>query len=184
MSLLMTLIHNLNVLPMKSWSWHCGMFMKSNWCIHPRKETIALMDYLPSIVCRDWDFVGPPNKSIVSLPDASFQTWIEEFQVLSTLLLMTCIGFGSGSGSGFRSMIETWSGSYSCAIVKGLTCNFFSIALVIELFVVVVLMFVLVQETHCSKSSFFVQKFNFHFPRKLSIFLGEKLVKMWWFWTF
>ena len=82
MSLLMTSIHNLNVLPMKSWSWHCGMFMKSNWCIHPRKETIALVDYLPSIVCRDWDFVGPPNKSIVSLPDASFQTWIEEFQVL------------------------------------------------------------------------------------------------------
>ena len=32
--------------------------------------------------------------------------------------------------------------------------------------------------THCSKSSFFVQKFNFDFPRKLSIFLGEKLVKM------
>ena len=33
---------------------------------------------------------------------------------------------------------------------------------------------------HCSKSSFFVQKFNFDFPRKLSIFLGwiEKLVKM------
>ena len=26
---------------------------------------------------------------------------------------------------------------------------------------------------HCSKSSFFVQKFNFDFPRKLSIFLGE-----------
>ena len=25
---------------------------------------------------------------------------------------------------------------------------------------------------HCSKSSFFVQKFNFDFPRKLSIFLG------------
>ena len=39
-------------------------------------------------------------------------------------------------------------------------------------------------ETHCSKSSFFVQKFNFEFPRKLSIFLGEKLVKMLWFWTF
>ena len=38
--------------------------------------------------------------------------------------------------------------------------------------------------THCSKSSFFVQKFNFDFPRKLSIFLGEKLVKMLWFWTF
>ena len=30
----------------------------------------------------------------------------------------------------------------------------------------------------------FVQKFNFDFPRKLSIFLGEKLVKMLWFWTF
>ena len=29
---------------------------------------------------------------------------------------------------------------------------------------------------HCSKSPFFVQKFNFNFPRKLSIFLGEKLV--------
>ena len=28
--------------------------------------------------------------------------------------------------------------------------------------------------TNCSKSSFFVQKFNFDFPRKLSIFLGEK----------
>ena len=29
--------------------------------------------------------------------------------------------------------------------------------------------------THCSKYSFFVQKFNFEFPRKLSIFsLGEK----------
>ena len=26
---------------------------------------------------------------------------------------------------------------------------------------------------HCSKSSFFVQKFNFDFPRKLSIFLGK-----------
>ena len=38
--------------------------------------------------------------------------------------------------------------------------------------------------THCSKSSFFVQKFNFDFPRKLSIFWGEKLVKMLWFWTF
>ena len=38
--------------------------------------------------------------------------------------------------------------------------------------------------THCSKSSFFVQKFNFDFLRKLSIFLGEKLVKMLWFWTF
>ena len=30
---------------------------------------------------------------------------------------------------------------------------------------------------------FFVQKFNFDFPRKLSIFLGEKVVKMLWFWT-
>ena len=38
--------------------------------------------------------------------------------------------------------------------------------------------------THCSKSSFFVQKFNFDFPRKLSIFLGEKLAKMLWFWAF
>ena len=38
--------------------------------------------------------------------------------------------------------------------------------------------------THCSKSSFFVQKFNFDFPRKLSNFGGEKLVKMLWFWTF
>ena len=41
-----------------------------------------------------------------------------------------------------------------------------------------------VLDTHCSKSSFFVQKFNFDFPRKLLIFLGEKLVKMLWFWTF
>ena len=32
-----------------------------------------------------------------------------------------------------------------------------------------------------SKSSFFVQKFDFDFPRKLSIFWGEKLVKMLWF---
>ena len=31
---------------------------------------------------------------------------------------------------------------------------------------------------------FFVQKFNFDFPRKLSIFWGEKLVKMLWFRTF
>ena len=38
--------------------------------------------------------------------------------------------------------------------------------------------------SHCSKSSFFVQKFNFDFPRKFSIFWGEKLVKMLWFWTF
>ena len=29
-----------------------------------------------------------------------------------------------------------------------------------------------VQVSHCSKSSFFVQKFNFDFPRKLSIFFG------------
>ena len=29
-------------------------------------------------------------------------------------------------------------------------------------------------ETHCSKSSFFVQKFNFDFLRKLLIFLGWK----------
>ena len=42
----------------------------------------------------------------------------------------------------------------------------------------------LCSRSHCSKSSFFVQKFNFHFSRKLSIFLGEKLVKMLWFWTF
>ena len=28
--------------------------------------------------------------------------------------------------------------------------------------------------SHCSKSSFFVQKFNFDFPRKLSIFFGVK----------
>ena len=28
---------------------------------------------------------------------------------------------------------------------------------------------------HCSKSSFFVQKFNFDFPRKLSIFFGCKI---------
>ena len=33
-------------------------------------------------------------------------------------------------------------------------------------------------KTNCSKSSFFVQKFNFDFPRKLWIFLGEKIVKM------
>ena len=29
-------------------------------------------------------------------------------------------------------------------------------------------------KAHCSKSSFFVQKFNFDFPRNLSIFLGGK----------
>ena len=28
--------------------------------------------------------------------------------------------------------------------------------------------------THCSKPSFFVQKFNFHFPRKLSKFFWVK----------
>ena len=33
-------------------------------------------------------------------------------------------------------------------------------------------------------SSFFVKKFNFDFPRKLSIFWGEKFVKILWFWTF
>ena len=68
--------------------------------------------------------------------------------------------------------------------------------------------------THCAKSSFFVQKFNFDFPEKIVDFLGwknrenvvvldflavdnfdftrkivkkilgEKLVKMLWFWTF
>ena len=68
--------------------------------------------------------------------------------------------------------------------------------------------------SHCLKSSFFVQKFNFEFPRKIVEFvwvktrentavldflavdnfdftrkivkniLGEKLVKMLWFWTF
>ena len=32
--------------------------------------------------------------------------------------------------------------------------------------------------THCSKSSFFVQKFNFDFPRKLSKFLGENVVQL------
>ena len=44
--------------------------------------------------------------------------------------------------------------------------------------------FLSIQFPHSSKSSFFVKKFNFDFPRKLSIFLGEKLVKMLWFWTF
>ena len=43
---------------------------------------------------------------------------------------------------------------------------------------------ILMTITHCSKSSFFVQKFNYDFPRKLSIFWGEKLVKMLRFWTF
>ena len=38
--------------------------------------------------------------------------------------------------------------------------------------------------SHFLKSSFFVQKFNFDFPKKLSNFWGEKLVKMLWFWTF
>ena len=42
----------------------------------------------------------------------------------------------------------------------------------------------LVHLSHCSKSSFFVQKFNFDFPRKLSIFWGEKLAKMLRFWAF
>ena len=36
----------------------------------------------------------------------------------------------------------------------------------------------------CIASFKIVQKFNFVFPRKLPIFLGEKLVKMFWFWTF
>ena len=31
-----------------------------------------------------------------------------------------------------------------------------------------------VRITHCSKSSFIVQKFNFYFPRKLSIFIWVK----------
>ena len=31
-----------------------------------------------------------------------------------------------------------------------------------------------VDNSHCSKSSFFVQKFNFDFPRKLSIFFWVK----------
>ena len=31
---------------------------------------------------------------------------------------------------------------------------------------------------------FFVQKFNFDFPRKFSTFLGEKLAKMLRFWAF
>ena len=35
----------------------------------------------------------------------------------------------------------------------------------------------------CFLSTLF-EKFNFDFPRKLSIFWGEKLVKMLWFWTF
>ena len=44
---------------------------------------------------------------------------------------------------------------------------------------------VVLKKTHCSKSSYFVQKFNFDFPRKLSNFFGgEKLVKMLWFCTF
>ena len=37
-------------------------------------------------------------------------------------------------------------------------------------------------QTHCSKSSFFVQKFNFDFPRKLSIFWGVK--NSWKCWCF
>ena len=36
---------------------------------------------------------------------------------------------------------------------------------------------VIIQKSHCSKSSFFVQKFNFDFPRKwLNFFFGEKLL--------
>ena len=39
--------------------------------------------------------------------------------------------------------------------------------------------------SHCWKSSFFVQKFNFDFPRKIvEFFWGKKLVKMLWLWTF
>ena len=38
-------------------------------------------------------------------------------------------------------------------------------------------------QTHCSKSSFLVQKFNFDFPRNCRFFLVEKLVKMLRFWT-
>ena len=38
--------------------------------------------------------------------------------------------------------------------------------------------------THCSKSSFFVRKIHFNFPRKLWNFFGWKLVKMLWFWNF
>ena len=38
--------------------------------------------------------------------------------------------------------------------------------------------------TQNSESQIFVQKFNFDFPRKLSIFWGEKHVKMLWIWTF
>ena len=39
---------------------------------------------------------------------------------------------------------------------------------------------------HCSKSSFYVQTFNFDFPRKFSIFWGmkNKPVKMLWFLDF
>ena len=38
---------------------------------------------------------------------------------------------------------------------------------------------------HCSKSSFFVHKFNLWFPEKIvNFFGGEKLVNMLWFWTF
>ena len=35
-----------------------------------------------------------------------------------------------------------------------------------------------------AKSFFFEQIFNFDFPRILSIFGGEKVVEMLWFWTF
>ena len=46
------------------------------------------------------------------------------------------------------------------------------------------MIFKVIWNSHCSKSSFFVQKFNFDFPRKMSIFFwGEKLVKMLWFRT-
>ena len=43
---------------------------------------------------------------------------------------------------------------------------------------------ILLVKSHCSKSSFFVQKLSFDFPRKLAVFGGEKLVKMLWFWTY
>ena len=43
---------------------------------------------------------------------------------------------------------------------------------------------VIIQKSHCSKSHNFVQKFNFDFLKKSRFFLGEKLVKMLWFWTF
>merc|ERR1711860_182223 len=37
------------------------------------------------------------------------------------------------------------------------------------------------QDSHCSKSSFFVQKFNFDFT---IFFWVKKLVKLLWFWAF